>query len=82
LAWRVLCSREGAPDEFFTEALPVNNLSEITTAVIALLVVIGTIALIVLGKPVPPELWSWGGIVLGFFYGNAQGVARGLLARK
>jgi hypothetical protein len=45
----------------------------ITSAGLAVIVVIGLIALIGLGNDVPGELWSAFGVVIGFFFG--QGVS-------
>lgn len=56
-----------------------DKVTEVTTAVLAGVVVVGAIALTAQGKPVPPELWAAVGLVLGFFFGNQTGTARGLM---
>jgi|WetSurMetagenome_2_1015567.scaffolds.fasta_scaffold04056_3 hypothetical protein len=64
------------------EVLAVDTPGQIVTGALAVVVVVGTIALTAIGKPVPPELWSSAGLVLGFYFGHQSGTARGLLARK
>lgn len=59
-----------------------DKVTEVTSAVLAIGVVVGSIGLTALGKPVPPELWAAVGLVLGFFFGNQTGTARGLMARR
>ena len=40
------------------------------------LAVIGTICyLVIAGQEVPSELWSWGALILGFFFGSKIAVA-------
>jgi hypothetical protein len=38
--------------------------------VISIIVVIGVVYLGLNGKPIPPELTNWGGIILGFYFGQ------------
>lgn len=59
-----------------------DKVTEVTSAVLAVGVVAGAIALTAMDRPVPPELWAAVGLVLGFFFGNQTGTARGLMARR
>ena len=49
---------------------------ERTASIIAILIVAAICALLGLKIPVPSELWAFGSIVLGFFFGVQTGTAR------
>jgi len=49
---------------------------ERTSSIIAVVIVIAICALLGLKIPVPTELWSFGSIVIGFFFGTQTGIAR------
>jgi len=53
-----------------------SNWLENTSSIIAIAIVIGIIILLVLGLGVPTELWAFGSIVIGFFFGVQTGTAR------
>lgn len=57
---------------------PVENFARNTSAILAILVVIGIFVLLALSQVVPSELWSAFGLVVGFFFGHqsGQGTAR------
>lgn len=41
-------------------------------------IVLGTITyMLISGRPVPGELWSIAGLVVGFFFGGKMGIAQG-----
>ena len=50
--------------------MTLSNVPTITSAVLALIIAIGLIALVSLGQAVPGELWSAFGVVIGFFFGT------------
>jgi len=49
-----------------------------TASVISIIIVIGIVGLLILGIAVPGELWAFGSIIIGFFFGIQTG---GALAR-
>ena len=49
---------------------------ERTASIIAIIIVIAICALLGFGKAVPTELWAFGSIVIGFFFGVQTGTAR------
>ena len=52
------------------------NISNYTSAVLALIIAIGLIALIALGQVVPGELWGAFGTVIGFFFGTGANTSK------
>ena len=54
----------------------------VTTAALAVILVLGVLIMLALQVPVPTELWTGFGLVLGFFFGNQTGQARGLLKAR
>ena len=53
-----------------------NNVSSVTSAVLAVLIALGLIVLIALGHSVPGELWSAFGVVIGFFFGTGANTSK------
>jgi hypothetical protein len=47
-----------------------------TSAALAVIVILGLLALIALGQTPPGELWSAFGVVIGFFFGSGVGKAK------
>lgn len=43
-----------------------------TASILAILIMLGLVLLIALGQPVPGELWSAFGVVIGFFFGTSK----------
>lgn len=46
-----------------------------TASIIAIIVVLGIVAMLVLSLAVPAELWAFGSIIIGFFFGVQTGGA-------
>jgi hypothetical protein len=53
-----------------------DKITPVTSAVLAVLIVLGLVVLIALGQPVPTELWAAFGTVLGFFFGTSTKAAK------
>lgn len=49
---------------------------ERTASIIAIVIVVAIVGLLGLSKAVPTELWAFGSIVIGFFFGVQTGTAR------
>jgi hypothetical protein len=47
-----------------------------TSAALALIITLGLIVLVGLAQPVPGELWSAFGVVVGFFFGQSIKTAK------
>lgn len=47
-----------------------------TAAALAVIITLGLIVLIALAQPVPGELWSAFGVVIGFFFGRGSNTAK------
>ncbi len=54
----------------------------ITQAVLTLLVVGGTIAMVVAGRTVPDDLWAFNGLVIGFYFGGKVQAQVARIARQ
>ncbi len=52
------------------------TLTDKTSAALAVIITIGLIVLIALSQPVPGELWSAFGVVIGFFFGRVANTAK------
>lgn len=52
------------------------KVTDSTAAALALVITIGLIVLIALAQPVPGELWSAFGVVIGFFFGRGSNTAK------
>lgn len=46
------------------------RLTNATSSILAIVILLGVIVLIALSQPVPGELWSAFGVVIGFFFGS------------
>lgn len=49
-----------------------DKLTNGTAAALAVIITLGLIVLIALAQPVPTELWSAFGVVIGFFFGRGS----------
>lgn len=49
-----------------------NKLNEATAPILAFALTLGVIAMVVLGQPVPAEIWTAFGVVVGFFFGTGK----------
>lgn len=55
------------------------NIISFISGLIALIVIISVVILALLDKPIPPELSNWGGIILGFYFGQFISLVRDYL---
>jgi hypothetical protein len=72
------CARSGAwlaDLAQFGKVGTMNNLSEYVTSILAVLVVLGVFVMLGMSIPIPVELWTAFGVILGFFFGNTTPAA-------
>jgi hypothetical protein len=58
------------------EICKMDKITNNTAAALAMIITLGLIVLIALGQPVPGELWSAFGVVIGFFFGRGSNTAK------
>jgi len=51
--------------------------SVLTQAMITIITLCVISYLILAGRPVPPELWALGSLVVGFYFGSKVGIVQG-----
>lgn len=49
-----------------------DKLNEATAPILAFVLTLGVVVMVALGQPVPAEIWTAFGVVVGFFFGTGK----------